>query len=76
VRAFQLTAGEIEGAFTGAGISALFVLPTYPTLLVQMDNTGTTQIGEYVFNHPFLVPEIINIMIAVMLGFLFGSSIL
>ena len=35
-------------------VSALFVLPTYPTLLaaVQMDDTGTTQIGKYVFNHP------------------------
>ena len=59
-------------------VSALFVLPTYPTLLaaVQMDDTGTTQIGEYVFNHPFLVPGVINITIAVGLGFLFGSVIL
>jgi anaerobic C4-dicarboxylate transporter DcuA len=59
-------------------VSALFVLPTYPTLLaaVQMDDTGTTQIGKYVFNHPFLVPGVINITIAVALGFLFGSFIL
>lgn len=59
-------------------VSALFVLPTYPTLLaaVQMDDTGTTQIGKYVFNHPFLVPGAINITIAVALGFLFGSFIL
>ena len=35
-----------------AAVSALFVLPTYPTLLgaVQMDDTGTTRIGKYVFN--------------------------
>ncbi|MEO5651980.1 MAG: anaerobic C4-dicarboxylate transporter [Marmoricola sp.] len=59
-------------------VSALFVLPTYPTLLaaVEMDDTGTTQIGKYVFNHPFLVPGAINITIAVALGFLFGSFIL
>jgi anaerobic C4-dicarboxylate transporter DcuA len=59
-------------------VSALFVLPTYPTLLaaVQMDDTGTTQIGKYVFNHPFLIPGAINITIAVGLGFLFGSFIL
>ena len=59
-------------------VSALFVLPTYPTLLaaVEMDDTGTTQIGKYVFNHPFLVPGAINITIAVALGFLFGSLIL
>jgi anaerobic C4-dicarboxylate transporter DcuA len=59
-------------------VSALFILPTYPTLLaaVQMDDTGTTQIGKAVFNHPFLVPGLINISIAVGLGFLFGSLIL
>lgn len=59
-------------------VSALFVLPTYPTLLaaVEMDDTGTTQIGKYVFNHPFLLPGVINITIAVTLGFLFGSLIL
>jgi Anaerobic c4-dicarboxylate membrane transporter len=53
-------------------VSALFILPTYPTLLaaVQMDDTGTTQIGKGVFNHPFLVPGLINITIAVALGFL------
>jgi anaerobic C4-dicarboxylate transporter DcuA len=59
-------------------VSALFILPTYPTLLaaVQMDDTGTTQIGKAVFNHPFIVPGMINIAIAVGLGFLFGSIIL
>jgi aspartate ammonia-lyase len=38
-------------------VSAVFILPTYPTLLaaVQMDDTGTTQIGRAVFNHPFLI---------------------
>ena len=41
-----------------------------------MDDTGTTQIGKYVFNHPFLLPGAINITIAVALGFVFGSFIL
>jgi anaerobic C4-dicarboxylate transporter DcuA len=59
-------------------VSALFILPTYPTLLaaVQMDDTGTTQIGGAVFNHPFILPGLINIALAVGLGFLFGSVIL
>lgn len=41
-----------------AAVSALFVLPTYPTLLaaVEMDDTGSTRIGKYVFNHAFLIP--------------------
>lgn len=59
-------------------VSALFVLPTYPTLLaaVEMDDTGSTRIGKFVFDHPFVIPGIINIIIAVALGFLFGGIIL
>ena len=59
-------------------VSALFILPTYPTLLaaVEMDDTGTTKIGKYVFNHSFLVPGAITIAIAVAFGFGFSSVII
>ena len=52
-----------------AAVSALFVLPTYPTLLgaVQMDDTGTTRIGKWVFNHAFFI---LAIVFSVALGFL------
>ncbi|MGL5588844.1 MAG: C4-dicarboxylate ABC transporter, partial [Aeromonas veronii] len=59
-------------------VSALFVLPTYPTLLaaVEMDDTGSTRIGKAVFNHPFFVPGTATIAIAVALGFFFGGILL
>ena len=55
-----------------AAVSALFVLPTYPTLLgaVQMDDTGSTRLGKYVFNHAFLIPGVLAIVFSVALGFL------
>lgn len=58
-----------------AAVSALFVLPTYPTLLgaVQMDDTGTTRIGSWVFNHAFFLPGLLAIVFSVALGFLFTS---
>jgi len=58
-----------------AAVSALFVLPTYPTLLaaVEMDDTGSTRIGKYVFNHPFFIPGVVTIASAVALGFTFGG---
>ena len=58
-----------------AAVSALFVLPTYPTLLgaVQMDDTGTTRIGNWVFNHAFFLPGLLAIVFSVALGFLFTS---
>lgn len=54
-----------------AAVSALFVLPTYPTLLgaVQMDDTGTTRIGKYVFNHAFFLPGVLAIVFSVAFGF-------
>ncbi|MEJ4100091.1 anaerobic C4-dicarboxylate transporter [Corynebacterium mastitidis] len=59
-------------------VSALFVLPTYPTLLaaVEMDDTGSTRIGKAVFNHPFLIPGVVYTVISVGLGYLFGSVLL
>ncbi|OED91195.1 anaerobic C4-dicarboxylate transporter [Vibrio crassostreae] len=58
-----------------AAVSALFVLPTYPTLLaaVEMDDTGSTRIGNLVFNHPFFIPGVVTISTAVALGFAFGG---
>ena len=60
-----------------AAVSALFVLPTYPTLLgaVQMDDTGTTRIGKFVFNHAFFIPGVLAIGFSVALGFLATSLI-
>lgn len=61
-----------------AAVSALFVLPTYPTLLaaVEMDDTGSTRIGKFVFNHPFLIPGVVAISLSVLFGFLLSSVVL
>lgn len=60
-----------------AGI-ALFVLPTYPTLLaaVEFDDTGSTRIGKYILNHSFIIPGTVTITFAVILGFVFGGLFL
>ena len=59
-------------------VSALFVLPTYPTLLaaVEMDDTGSTRIGKFVFDHPFLIPGVVNITVAVLLSYGIGSVLI
>lgn len=60
-----------------AAVSALFVLPTYPTLLgaVQMDDTGSTRIGKYIFNHAFFLPGVLAIAFSVAFGFLVVSVV-
>lgn len=82
IAALGITAADTSSAYiivaSFAAVSALFVLPTYPTLLgaVQMDDTGTTRIGQYIFNHPFFIPGILAIAFSVALGFIFAPVLL
>lgn len=59
-------------------VSALFILPTYPPLLaaVQLDETGSTRIGQYVINHPFILPGLTTLITTMLLGFMLGHSVL
>lgn len=76
--ALMLGVSPIAAVASFAAVSALFVLPTYPTLLaaVEMDDTGSTRIGRLVFNHSFLVPGTLAIVLAVAFGFLLGGVML
>lgn len=76
--ALLLGVSPVTAVASFAAVSALFVLPTYPTLLaaVEMDDTGSTRIGKYVFNHPFLIPGVIAITLCVILGFLFAGLLI
>ena len=76
--AFALGVSPIAAIASFAAVSALFVLPTYPTLLaaVEMDDTGSTRIGKFVFNHPFLIPGVIAISLSVLFGFIWAGIVL
>ncbi|WP_411029321.1 anaerobic C4-dicarboxylate transporter [Spongiimicrobium sp. 3-5] len=76
--ALALGVSPVAAIASFAAVSALFVLPTYPTLLaaVEMDDTGTTKIGKYVFNHSFIIPGTVTIAASVIFGFLIGGLIL
>ncbi|MBI3311888.1 MAG: C4-dicarboxylate transporter, partial [Serratia liquefaciens] len=76
--ALALNVSPLTAVASFAAVSGLFILPTYPTLVaaVQMDDTGTTRIGRFVFNHPFFIPGTIGVILAVLFGFLLGSVML
>lgn len=76
--AMALGISPIAAIASFAAVSALFVLPTYPTLLaaVEFDDTGSTRIGKYIFDHPFLIPGTLTIIFAVILGFVIGGMVL
>lgn len=76
--ALMLGVSPLTAVASFAAVSALFVLPTYPTLLaaVEMDDTGSTRIGKFVFNHSFIIPGTLAIVFSVAFGFLFGHLFL
>ena len=76
--AIALGVSPVAAIAAFAAVSALFVLPTYPTLLaaIEFDDTGSTRIGKYVFNHPFLIPGVLTISLAVTFGFLLAPLII
>jgi anaerobic C4-dicarboxylate transporter DcuA len=76
--AITLGASPVTLVASFAAVSALFILPTYPTLLaaVEMDETGSTRIGKYVFDHPFIIPGTLTIFLSVFFGFIFGGMVL
>jgi len=61
-----------------AAVSGLFILPTYPTVLgaVAMDDTGTTKIGKYIFDHSFIIPGTLAVFFSCLLGFIFAPMFL
>lgn len=52
--------------------TGVFIIPTYPTILaaVQLDKTGTTRVGRYLFNHSFLLPGLIAVSVAICIGYI------
>ncbi|MDC9821075.1 anaerobic C4-dicarboxylate transporter [Pectobacterium polonicum] len=76
--ALLLGVSPVTAIASFAAVSALFVLPTYPTLLaaVEMDDTGSTRIGKFVFNHSFLIPGVMAITLSVIFGFILGSILI
>lgn len=49
---------------------AYFFIPNYPSDIatVNFDPTGTTKIGKYYFNHSFMVPGLIAVAVACLVG--------
>lgn len=71
--ALGITGSHLMAMFPA--VNADFVLPGYPTLLaaINFDRTGTTKIGKYVIDHSFMLPGMVTIITAVIVGFILSS---
>ena len=49
-----------------------FFIPNYPSDIatVNFDRTGTTVIGKYLLNHSFMMPGLVSIIVATIVGYL------
>lgn len=52
-----------------------FFIPNYPTDIatVNLDRTGTTKIGKYVFNHSFMIPGLISVVVSTIICYILSS---
>jgi len=52
-----------------------FFIPNYPTDIatVNMDRSGTTKIGKYVFNHSFMIPGLISVVVSTIVCYLLAG---
>jgi anaerobic C4-dicarboxylate transporter DcuA len=55
--------------------NSVFFLPTYGTLLaaVSFDQTGTTKIGKYLFNHSFMLPGLVTVVSGILIALLLSA---
>lgn len=54
-----------------------FFIPNYPSDIatVNFDRSGTTRIGKYLFNHSFMMPGLVSVTVATLVGLLITSVI-
>ncbi|MCF3682324.1 anaerobic C4-dicarboxylate transporter family protein, partial [Salmonella enterica] len=76
--ALALNGSPLTAVAAFAAVSGLGFLPTYQTLVaaVQMDDTGRSRIGIFVFNLQFFIPGTVGVVLAVCFGFLLCSFML
>ncbi|QGM81353.1 anaerobic C4-dicarboxylate transporter [Otariodibacter oris] len=55
-----------------------FFIPNYPSDIatVNFDVTGTTKIGKYYFNHSFMAPGLIGVVVACLVGIFLAEVII
>lgn len=55
-----------------------FFIPNYPSDIatVNFDTSGTTKIGKWYFNHSFMVPGLVGVVTACLVGYTLGMLLL
>lgn len=59
-------------------VANYYLLPNYPTTVaaMEMDDTGSTRVGRFVLDHPFVIPGTVAIIVTVVLGYLLAPLVI
>lgn len=59
-------------------VANYYLLPNYPTTVaaMEMDDTGSTRVGRFVLDHPFVIPGTVSIIVTVILGYLIAPLVI
>lgn len=59
-------------------VNGYFFIPNYGPIIaaIDFDQTGTTKIGKYIFNHSFMLPGLMSTVFSIAFGFLFAAIFL
>lgn len=59
-------------------VANYYLLPNYPTTVaaMEMDDTGSTRVGRFVLDHPFVIPGTVSIIVTVILGYLLAPLVI
>ncbi|WP_413113791.1 anaerobic C4-dicarboxylate transporter family protein [Thaumasiovibrio sp. DFM-14] len=60
---------------TFVAVNGYFFIPNYGPIIasIDFDQTGTTKIGKYIFNHSFMLPGLLSMFFSIIYGFIFAG---
>nr|WP_086938106.1 anaerobic C4-dicarboxylate transporter [Thaumasiovibrio occultus] len=63
---------------TFVAVNGYFFIPNYGPIIasIDFDRTGTTKIGQYIFNHSFMLPGLMSMIFSIIFGFMIAGVVL
>ncbi len=63
---------------TFVAVNGYFFIPNYGPIIasIDFDQTGTTKIGKYIFNHSFMLPGLLSMVFSIIFGFIFAGIVI
>ena len=60
---------------TFVAVNGYFFIPNYGPIIaaIDFDTTGSTRIGQYIFNHSFMLPGLLSMVFSLIFGLILAQ---